>query len=63
MDVAVPNSHNLHSTITERLQKYTDLKGELIGTWHMGTVYIIPLVLYTAVWHYSKQMTLKFKAA
>ena len=28
---AIPNSHNLHSTITERLQKYTDLKEELIN--------------------------------
>jgi hypothetical protein len=28
--VAIPNSHSLHSTITEKLQKYTDLKKELI---------------------------------
>jgi hypothetical protein len=27
--VAIPNNHNLHSTITEKLQKYTDMKGEL----------------------------------
>ena len=26
IDTAIPNSHNLHSTITEKLQKYTDLK-------------------------------------
>jgi len=30
VDTAIPNSHILHSTITERLQKYTDLKEELI---------------------------------
>ena len=30
IDVAIPNSHNLHSTITEKLQKYTDLKEDLI---------------------------------
>jgi len=29
VDVAVPNSHNLHSTITEKLQKYKDLKEKL----------------------------------
>jgi hypothetical protein len=26
IDVAIPNSHNLHSTITERFHKYKDLK-------------------------------------
>jgi hypothetical protein len=26
IDTAIPNSHNFHSTITEKLQKYTDLK-------------------------------------
>jgi hypothetical protein len=26
IDVAIANSHNLYSTITEKLQKYTDLK-------------------------------------
>jgi hypothetical protein len=25
-DVSIPNSHNLHSTITEKLQNYTNLK-------------------------------------
>jgi hypothetical protein len=35
--VAIPNSHNLYSKITEKLQKYTGLKEEL--TWHsMRTV-------------------------
>jgi hypothetical protein len=32
-DVAIPNSHNLHSTITEKLQKYTNLKVEEIIIW------------------------------
>ena len=26
IDVAIPNSHNFHSTITEKFQKYKDLK-------------------------------------
>jgi len=25
-DIAIPNSHILHSTVTEKLQKYADLK-------------------------------------
>jgi len=28
IDAEIPNSHNLHSTITKKLQKYTDLKEE-----------------------------------
>jgi hypothetical protein len=46
-DIAIPNSHNLYSTITKKLQKYTDLKKGLLKTWYLKTVYIIPLVLST----------------
>jgi hypothetical protein len=44
VDIAIPNSHNLHSTITEKLQKYTDLKEKLIRTWQLTTACVIPLV-------------------
>ena len=44
---AIHNSHNLHSTITERLQKYTDLKEELVRIWQLKKACIIPLVLST----------------
>ena len=47
IDVAIPNSHNLHNTIIEKLQKYIDLKEELIRIWQLKTAYIIPLVLST----------------
>jgi hypothetical protein len=30
VDVTIPNNHNLHSTVTERHQKYTDLKEKLM---------------------------------
>jgi hypothetical protein len=30
MAVAIPSSHNLHCTITEKLQQYTDFKEQLI---------------------------------
>jgi hypothetical protein len=46
IDVAIPNSHNL-STITEKLQKYTDLKEEFVRIWKLKMVYTIPLVLST----------------
>jgi hypothetical protein len=46
MDGAIFNSHNLHSIITEKLQKYTDFKEELIKMWQLKMVYIILLVQY-----------------
>jgi hypothetical protein len=39
-EVAIPNSHSLHSTVTEKLRKYIDLKGEFIRTWQLKTAYI-----------------------
>ena len=46
-DVGIPNANKPRSTITERLQKYTDLKEELIKTRKLNAVYIVPLVLST----------------
>jgi hypothetical protein len=34
-DVAIPNNHNLHSTIIEKLRKYTDMKEEFIRIWQL----------------------------
>jgi hypothetical protein len=42
---AIPSSHTLHSTITEKLQKYTDLQEELI--WQLSAGYVVPLVKST----------------
>jgi hypothetical protein len=39
IDAATPNSHNLHSTLTEKLHKCTDLKEELIRIWQLTTAY------------------------
>jgi hypothetical protein len=44
IDVAIPNSHNLHSTINEKCLKYTDLKEGLIRIQALKTAYIILLV-------------------
>jgi len=48
VDGAVANSHNLHSIITDRLLKYTDLKEELIRIWQLEISYTVPLVISTA---------------
>uniref|UniRef100_A0A2H1VMW0 SFRICE_006526 n=1 Tax=Spodoptera frugiperda TaxID=7108 RepID=A0A2H1VMW0_SPOFR len=38
IDIAVPNTHNLQKTITEKIHKYTDLKEEIIRIWKMEKV-------------------------
>jgi hypothetical protein len=45
MNTAMPNSHSLHSTITGKLQKGTDLKEELARIWQLQAVCVLPLVL------------------
>ena len=47
IDVAIPNSRNFHGTITEKLQKYTDLKEELQESGNCKMAYIIPIVIFT----------------
>jgi hypothetical protein len=47
MHAAVPDIHTLHSTITEKLQKWADLRGGLTTKWRLNTACIIPLVLST----------------
>jgi hypothetical protein len=44
INIAIPNSHNLHSTINEKRLKYTDLKEGLIRIQPLKTAYIILLV-------------------
>jgi hypothetical protein len=48
VDTAILNSHNNHSSITKKLQKYADLK-ELTRTWKLNAVYITPLGIPTNV--------------
>ena len=62
IDVAIPNSHNLHSTVTDRLQKYTELKKRAYKK--MTTVnsrYNTNSTIH--IWCYYKQTTRKFKTA
>ena len=44
MNVAIPNGHNIHNTTNKELQKYTDLKEELIRMWQRTTAYVVPTV-------------------
>jgi hypothetical protein len=48
IDTANANSHNLRSTVTEKLQKYTDLTEEVICIWQLQTACTVPPVLFTA---------------
>jgi hypothetical protein len=47
INVAIPNSHNLYSTITEKLSTYTDKKEELIIISQLNAVCIIISALST----------------
>ncbi|XP_039759615.1 uncharacterized protein LOC120633471 [Pararge aegeria] len=47
IDIAIPNTHNLQNTISEKLSKYTDLKDEIKRMWRLNEVSIVPIVLST----------------
>ncbi|XP_072939818.1 uncharacterized protein [Epargyreus clarus] len=47
IDIAIPNTHNLQTTIAEKLSKYTELKEEITRLWHLQKVTIVPIVLST----------------
>lgn len=47
IDIAVPNTHNLQKTISEKINKYSELKDEVTRIWRQNKVYIIPIVLST----------------
>ena len=44
IDVTIPNSHSLHSTINEKCLQYTDLKEGLLRIQQLKIAYIILLV-------------------
>ncbi|XP_028158192.1 uncharacterized protein LOC114351251 [Ostrinia furnacalis] len=47
IDIAIPNTHNLQNSISEKLSKYTDLKDEIRRMWRLNEVNIVPIVLST----------------
>ena len=45
IDIAVPNTHNIQKTISEKIHKYSELKEEVLRIWNLQKVYIVPMVL------------------
>ncbi|KAG6439021.1 hypothetical protein O3G_MSEX000416 [Manduca sexta] len=47
IDIAIPNTHNIQKTVTEKIAKYTELKDEVTRIWKQEKVYVVPIVLST----------------
>ena len=45
IDIAVPNTHNLAKTITEKQSKHQELANEICAMWKQNTVQVIPIVI------------------
>ena len=43
--IAVPNTHNLVKTISEKQSKYQELANEICAMWKQNTVQVIPIVI------------------
>jgi hypothetical protein len=44
-DIAVPNTHNLAKTISDKQNKYHELANEICPMWKQNTAQVIPLVI------------------
>lgn len=47
IDIAVPNTHNIQKTFTEKMTKYTELKEEIVRIWKQKKAYIVPIIIST----------------
>jgi len=45
IDIAVPNTHNLAKTITDKQNKYHELANKICAMWKQNTAQVIPLVI------------------
>jgi len=45
IDTAVPNTHNLAKTITDKQNKYQELANEICAMWKQKARYVIPIVI------------------
>jgi hypothetical protein len=45
IDIAIPNTHNLAKTITEKQNKYQELANEVHDIWKQDAVQVIPIVI------------------
>ena len=43
IDIAVPNTHNLTKTITDKQNKYQELANEICAMWKQKTALVIPI--------------------
>jgi len=60
IDIAVPNTHNLAKTITDKQNKYQELPKEICAMWKQNAVQVIPLVIsFTGVIPKSQSQSLK----
>ena len=45
IEIAVPNTHNLAKTITDKQNKYQELANDICVMWKQNTAQVIPLVV------------------
>jgi hypothetical protein len=45
IDIAIPNTHNLAKTITEKQNKYQELANEIRVMWKQDAVQVVPIVI------------------
>jgi len=45
IDTAVPNTHNLSKTITDKQNKYQELANEMCAVWKQKATQVIPIVI------------------
>ena len=45
IDIAVPNTHNLTKTITDKENKYQELANEVCAIWKQKAAQVIPIVM------------------
>jgi len=48
IDIAVPNTHNLAKTITDKQNKYQELANEICDMWKQKAAQVIPIVISSA---------------
>jgi len=49
IDIAVPNTHNLARTITDKQNKHQELANEICAMWQQKAAQVIPIVISTGV--------------
>jgi len=45
IDIAVPNTHNLAKTITDKQNKYQELANEICGMWKQNAAQVTPIII------------------